>query len=163
MTSRTRAALALAVLALAAAACSEDGTPPGQPSVLAGMAQGESNDTTGGPPPTPNPTPGSFSGYVLGPGTGPDTMATAPRIAGTTVTLYPHTGWKGTEPTVGPAAGTVTTNAEGYFAVGPVPGGEYVVTFVPPTNSIYRSVYVLTTVHQNSNTGTWWVVLPKKQ
>ena len=41
-------------------------------------------------------------------------------------------------------------------------GGEYVVTFTPPTGSIYRGVYAWGPVHSHTYDYPWFVVLPKK-
>lgn len=153
----------IGVLAVVAAAACADNPNTIRPSVLRGLSQGESNDTVATTPPPPaEATPGSFHGYVLGPGTGPDTMATAPRLQGVVVTVYPFLGGSGQEPIVGEAVAAMTTDANGVFQSPTVPGGEYVVTFVPPENSIYRGVYVTTTIHDGSNSGNWWVVLPRK-
>lgn len=143
------------------AACAEK-SPTGIESILRGLSESQSNDTTGTvPPPPTNPTPGSFKGFVLGPGTGPDTMATAPRLQNVAVTVYPHLGWNGSDPRVGAVAASMVTNANGEFESPTLPGGEYLVTFVPPTGSIYRGVYVTTTIHAGSGGGNWWVVLPR--
>lgn len=151
-----------ALLLFAAAACSEKPTTV-EPSILRGLSQGESNDTVGtAPPPPTQATPGSFRGFVLGPGTGPDTMATAPRLEGIVVTAYRLLGWSGQEPSVSDAIATMTSDAGGTFQSPTIPGGEYVVTFVPPASSIYRGVYVTTTIHAASSDGNWWVVLPRK-
>lgn len=142
-------------------ACAEK-SPTGIDTILRGLSESQSNDTTGTvPPPPTNPTPGSFKGFVLGPGTGPDTMATAPRLQHVAVTVYPHLGWSGSEPRVGAMAASMVTNANGEFASPTLPGGEYVVTFVPPAGSVYRGVYVTTTIHSGSSGGNWWVVLPR--
>lgn len=161
MTPPTRLT-ALLLVVVAGAACSDNPTTV-SPSVLRGLSQGESNDTVGTTPPPPTQaTPGSFHGFVLGPGTGPDTMATAPRLQGVVVTAYPRLGYSGQEPKVGEAVATMSTDANGAFQSPTIPGGEYVVTFVPPENSIYRGVYVTTTIYDGSNGGNWWVVLPRK-
>ena len=164
MLHRASFLLGAVLTSLALTACSSvETTEIEEPNVIAGLAEAASNDTTSGPPPTPaNPTPGSFHGYVIGPGTGPDTIATAPRVAGTVITAYPHTGWVGSEPTVGPAAASVTADANGFFQTPTIPGGEYVVTFVPPSSSPFRGVFVMTTIFSGSSTGTWWVLLPFK-
>lgn len=144
-------------------ACSE--TPPtdisGSP--LRDLVSAASNDTTGTvPPPPTSPTPGAFHGFVLGHGTGPDTMATAPRLQNVAITVYPHLGFNGSQPSVGSAVAAMTTNASGEFQSPTLPGGDYVITFVPPDNSEYRGVYVTTTIHAGSSNGNWWVVLALK-
>ena len=143
-----------------AAACSDPNDPP-PVSILSGLSEGQSNDTTTGTPPT-QPSPGSIKGYVIGPGTGSDTIGTAPRLAGVAVTVYPHMGWNGQEPVVGTAAATLTTDVNGFFQSPTLEGGDYLVTFVPAAGSEYRGVYVPTTIHAGSATGTWWVILARK-
>jgi hypothetical protein len=142
-------------------ACASDtATDPGS-NPLAGLTIAESNDTVPSPPRPQTPaTPGSILGFVLGYGTGPDTMATAPRLANVVVTAYPHVGWNGQVPALGDAAATRTTDASGWFEFPTLPGGDYVVTFVPPPNSPYRGTYVMTQIHSGSRDGRWWVFLP---
>ena len=157
-----RLTVALAATVAFASACAEKHPIDNGASILAGLAESQSNDTTGTvPPPPSSPTPGSFKGFVLGPGTGPDTMATAPRLQNVAVTVYPYLGWNGNEPRLGDVVATMTTNASGEFQSPTLPGGEYLITFVPPAGSIYRGVYVTTTIHAGSSNGNWWVVLPK--
>ena len=163
-TVRSASLLVLAAAAMVgAAACSDKPTTPIDPSPLTGLSRGESNDTIGTvPPPPAQATPGSFHGYVLGPGTGPDTMATAPRLEGITVTIYPYSGYVGNQPNVGDAVATMVTDANGWFESPVVDGGEYAVSFVPPASSIYRGMYVTTTIHAGSSGGNWWIILPRK-
>ena len=136
-------------------------------SVLAGLAPRTAADSVGNPPPPPptNPTPGSFHGTVLGPsepGAGNDSLATAPRVSGAVVAAYPVTGGSQADPTLGPAAASVTTGANGKFQLPTLSGGEYVVTFTPPANSIYGGVWVTAVTSANSNDHPWWVTLWKK-
>lgn len=152
-------ALVITTIAVFFAACAGDPIAPGG-SVLQGLVAGESNDTSSTIPPPTNPTPGRFHGFVIGHGTFPDTMATAPRLANVRVTIYPHLGWQGDVPTIGAEAGSVTTDANGAFQAPTLPGGDYVVTFVPPQGSVYGGTYVRTTVHAGSDEGNWWVILP---
>ena len=152
--------IAAIVAAVAAAACSDDPAAPVAPE-LAGLSRGNSNDTTSGQTTPGTTTPGSFHGFVIGRGTGPDTIATAPRIAGATITAYPHLGFDGETPRVGASAGSVTTDANGFFQFPTIPGGDYVVTIRPPAGSEYQGQYALTTISNISNTGNWWVVLSK--
>ena len=117
-------------------ACSDSPTES-ENSPLAGLTQRDAADSVGNPlpPPPANPTPGSFHGTVLGPsqpGSGNDSLATAPRVAGAVVIAYPVTG------------------------------GTYVVTFTPPANSIYGGVWVTAATSANSNDHPWWVILWKK-
>lgn len=151
--------VAAAVMALAVAACSDEPASPSS-SPLAGLSLGNSNDTTIGNP-TPGVTPGSFHGFVVGRGTGPDTMATAPRIMGATITAFPHLGFDGETPRVGDAVGSVTTDANGFFQFPTIPGGAYVVTVKPPAGSDDKGQYVLAHISSVSNSGNWWLVLSK--
>ena len=97
-----RVTLALTATVAFASACAEQHPIDNGSSILAGLAESQSNDTTGTVPPPPTaPTPGSFKGFVLGPGTGPDTMATAPRLQNVAVTVYPYLGWEGNQPRLG--------------------------------------------------------------
>jgi hypothetical protein len=149
-----------------AIACSDDPTGTDN-SPIAGLAQREGSDSTGNPlpPPPANPTPGSFHGTVLGPstpGTGGDTLATAPRVAGVVVAAYLVTGGTEANPTLGPVAASATTGADGKFALTTLSGGTYVVTFTPPANSIYGGVWVTAATSATSNDWPWWVVLWKK-
>ena len=161
------------VLALAAAltaglfvACSDSPTETGN-SPLTGLAQRDGKDSVGNPlpPPPVTPVPGSFHGTVLGPsqpGSGGDTLATAPRIGGVVATAYPVTGGTQEHPTLGAAAATVTTSADGKFQLPTLPGGTYVVTFNPPASSIYGGVWVTAAISATSNDWPWWVILWKK-
>ncbi len=149
-----------------AVACSDDPTGS-ETSPIAGLAQREGSDSTGNPlpPPPTNPTPGSFHGTVLGPsapGSGGDTLATAPRVADVVVKAFPVTGGTQAEPTLGPVAASVTTGADGKFQLPTLAGGTYVVTFTPPSNSIYGGVWVTAATSATSNDWQWWVVLWKK-
>jgi hypothetical protein len=159
-----RASFAVTVVAALAVACSD---PTGsENSPLAGLAVRAGTDSVGNqPPPQPTtPTPGSFHGTVLGAstGTGGDTLLTAPRIAGVVVTAYPVTGGTPAAPTLGSAEATVTTGADGKFQLPQLDGGEYVVTFNPPSGSIYGGVWVTAWTSSMSNDHPWWVVLWKK-
>jgi len=147
-------------------ACS-DSTSNSDDSPLAGLAPRTASDSVGNPPPPPpaNPTPGSFHGTVLGPslpGAGNDSLATAPRVSGVAVVAYLVTGGSQADPTLGPAAASVTTGADGKFQLPTLSGGEYVVTFTPPANSIYGGVWVTSTTSATSNDHPWWVILWKK-
>jgi hypothetical protein len=157
--------LAFALLAGLAGACSDDSTGP-ENNPLAGLAQREGSDSAGNPlpPPPSTPAPGGFHGTVLGPsqpGTGGDTLATAPRISGVVVTAYKVTGGTEADPELGPAEQSVTTGADGKFQL-TLSGGTYVVTFNPPANGIYGGVWVTAATSSSSNDWPWWVVLWKK-
>lgn len=142
-------------------ACSDDPSSPGPIAPLAGLALGNSNDTITGSVQPGVATPGSFHGYVIGKGIGLDTIATAPRMVGATITAYPHLGYDGETPKVGESVGSVTTNSDGFFQFPVIPGGDYVVTVKPPAGSEYKGQYVTTTISNASNSGNWWVVLQK--
>lgn len=158
----------MACVASLVIACAEKSTTDVQPSVLAGLQRAEGNDSTGAPPPpAPNTSaPGYVRGTVLGPsapGAGNDSLNTAPRISGVKVTAYPRVPPTAQDTIgVGPAAATVTTDASGLFQFPTVPGGEYLVTFVPPEGSIYGGVWVTGPIHDKSHEHPWWVVLWKK-
>jgi hypothetical protein len=155
------AAVGAVVTALVIGACQKDETTtgPGGP-ILAGLSEGNSNDTTVGNPAPGTTTPGSFHGYVIGRGTPPDTFATAPRIQGATITAYPHLGYDGDTPRMGDPVGSVQTDASGFFQFPEIPGGAYVVTVTPPSG--FLGQYITTTISNVSNSGNWWVVLTPK-
>jgi len=88
-------------------------------------------------------------------------MATAPRLQNVAITVYEHLGWTGSEPNLGDVAATMTSDANGAFESPTLPGGEYLITFIPPAATGYRGVWVTTTIHAGSSEGNWWVVLPK--
>jgi hypothetical protein len=96
-----------------------------------------------------------------GPGGSGDTLATKPRIANVTVTIYPRVG-SDLPPQPGPEAGSVVTGADGLFQLPTLPAGEYIVTFVPPQNSLYAGVYVFGPLNAHSKDYPWWVTLPLK-
>lgn len=160
-----RKLLAFTLLAAVVVACSDDDPTGTNNSPLAGLQERDGNDSVGNPIPTPpaQPTPGIFRGTVLGPstpGTGGDTLATAPRVAGVVVTAYPRLN-SNLPPEVGPAAATVTTGADGKFEL-PTLTGEFVVTFTPPATSEYGGVWVTASTSTQSVDYPWWVVLWKK-
>ncbi len=147
-------------------ACSDSNTEPQQPAtgVLAGLSAGARNDTVTTPAPTATGS-GNFRGTVMGPsvtGPGTDTLSTSPRIADVKVTIYPKLADVNGEIAVGPAAGSTTSDAQGQWTLPTLPAGDYVVTFVPPENSIYRGSYAFGPLRSNSNLYQWWVVLTKK-
>lgn len=149
-----------------AIACSDDPTGS-ENNPLAGLAPRTGSDSVGNPlpPPPANPTPGSFHGTVLGPsqpGSGNDSLATAPRVEGVVVAAYPVTGGTEANPTLGALAANVTTGADGKFQLPTLAGGTYVVTFTPPANSIYGGVWVTSATSATSNDWPWWVILWKK-
>ena len=159
-------ALVLAITTGFAIACSDDPTEPANDDPLAGLAQRDGRDSTGNPLPAPPSTPvaGGFHGTVLGPSTpgqGNDTLATAPRIEGVVVKAFKIVGGTQAEPELGPVEQAVTTGADGKFAL-TLSGGDYVVTFTPPSNSIDGGVWVTASTSTASNEWPWWVILWKK-
>lgn len=163
----SRFALA-AVLAVAAttAACSDDSatTQPPVTTPLAGLSATSSNDTVTSPQPTPSGS-GFFHGTVMAPsvtGPGTDTLKTSTKIPDVRVTIYPRLSTNASDMSVGPAAGSVLTDAQGQFTLPTLPAGDYVVTFVPPESSIYRGSYAWGPLRSNSGQFAWWVVLTKK-
>lgn len=156
------AAFAVAI----AIACSDStGNTPASP--LAGLAQATAKDSTGVPVPgnPSNTSPGIVKGTVLGPsapGSEGDTLATAPKVANVMVTAYPVTGGTAGAPTLGPQAASVTTGADGKFALPSLNAGSYVVTFTPPASSVYSGVWVTGHISAASAAYPWWVVLPRK-
>ena len=161
-------ALAFVALLAAVVACSDDElTDPGA-SPIAGLVAKSATDSVGNAPPAVPPgnaTPGSFHGTVLGPsqpGAGNDSLQTAPRVAGATVTAYPVLGGDGANARLGAAVATALTGADGKFQLATLAGGEYTVTIVPPASGPYAGVWVTAIAHATSNVHPWWVVLPRK-
>jgi hypothetical protein len=160
--------LAAGIVAALAIACS-DSTGPGDEggNPLLALSKTAAADSGGNvvPQPASSTTPGIFRGTVMGqsaPGAGNDSLNTAPRVAGAVITAYPTTQPGSPNPTLQPAAATVTTGADGKFTLPSLPGGAYVVTITPPSGSIYAGVWVTATAHSGSGEFPWWVVLPKK-
>ena len=159
-------ALLLAVTSGLTIACSDDDPTGPENDPLAGLSQRTGTDSVGNPlPPAPaTPVAGGFHGTVLGPstpGSTGDTLATAPRISGVVVRAYKVTGGSQAEPELGPVEQTVTTAADGKFAL-TLSGGNYVVTFTPPESSIYGGVWVTASTSATSNQWPWWVILWRK-
>lgn len=161
-----RAVLAVALMALVSVACAESTAPDNSIEALAGLVSSTPQDSAGN---TTTPPPGAagvgyFRGYVRGPntpGTGGDTLATSPRIAGVVVRAYPITAYTADGPELGASAGEVTTDAEGAFTFPTIPGGEYAVTFRPPAGSGYQGIWVTGPIHPTSHEWPWWVTLPR--
>ena len=149
------AAAAYSVLMIA---CSS-GTAP-DPSPLEGLAQTTRGDTATIPPTTTAPTPGSFVGTILGyvPGVGGDTVGTAEKLVGVRVTAFVRTEANGAT-AAGTQVATTLTDANGYFQLPTLPGGEYVVTFVVPQGSPYRSGWTVGTAWRGSRNSPWFIML----
>jgi hypothetical protein len=156
----------LLVLALAAglAACDDtDGVGPST-DPLQGLRSTSATDSAGNAAPTQPPQmagPGYFRGVVrtsqLTAG-GPDTLANSVRVANVQVTAYQRRP----DGTAGTQVASTTTNDRGEFQLATMPGGEYIVTFVPPSGSAYQGVWVTAEAHPRSHEWPWWVTLPKK-
>jgi hypothetical protein len=161
-----RATIVAALIAFVAVACAESTAPAGSEDVLAGLVSATPQDSAGNntPPPPGGAGTGYFRGYVRGPntpGTGADTLATSPRIAGVVVRAYPITSYGTSGPNLGAPAGEVTTDENGAFTFPSIPGGEYAVTFHPPAASGYQGIYVTGPIHPTSHEHPWWVTLPR--
>jgi hypothetical protein len=158
MASITRRAIPVTLLLAAfVVACTDTAGPNASP--LDGLTQYASTDSAGTTPPPPvgTPAPGYFQGNVVGPsapGAGNDSLSTAPRVAGVTVTAYAELD--------GDPVASVVTGADGRFALPTMPGGHYVVTFTPPPGSLYGGVWASAPIHGTSHTHLWWVVLWKR-
>lgn len=164
MSSLMRVSLAgLAMIAMAA--CGGESVSGPDVTPLTGLSKSTSGDTSNT---THTPTgsgPGFFRGTVMGPsapGAGNDSLLSAPRVAGVVVTIYERKAGTGDAVEAGDQKGTVTTGSDGLFTLPTLPAGEYVVTFVPPSTSVYNGVYVFGPLRENSSNYRWWVVLSKK-
>ena len=169
MSRGMRSTFLAALASCAVMACSEQTTLPKPGDKLTGFSVGEIQDTTitGGSPGAQTGTnPIQAGGIVRGVGEGQDTMATAPKLAGVVVKAYKHLGYSGNEVLIGEQVGSLTTDDNGWYGYFTLPPGSYVVTFTPPANSAFRSIYVThdspgappgsTIVH------TWAIFLPRK-
>lgn len=160
-------ALALVAAAVVGIACSESAEGPiaTTTSPLSGLLKGLTNDSAPTSPTTPTTaTSGTIHGTVRGqalPGSGPDTMATAPRVANVKVNAYKLV-LDGTTPTAGEPVGATTTNANGEFALPSLPSGTYLVTFVPTNDSKYRGQYVFGPVNSLTDRYPWYIVLSNR-
>ena len=159
------------LLVLAAAlACgdSRPTAPDGGSDPLDNLVQVQSPDTarsgggSGSPPATEGD--GLFRGMVEGYSEAvfPDTLKSAKPLANVTVTAYPAE-LTDSDPKLGSAAATVTTNAAGEFTFPTLPGGLYAVTFVPPSGAAYESAWTLATAQPQSSDWPWTIMLPMKR
>lgn len=155
-----------AILVLGAVlACNGDDSLRPAPNPLQGLNALDARDSTGTlvpPPPAGAATAGYFRGTVLGPsapGSGNDSLETAPRVVGARLTAYPIIQDGVAAGTIGAALAEIYTDADGRFTLPLLPGGEYVVTVTPPTGSPYGGVFVTATAHAESHVHPWWVVL----
>jgi len=157
----------IGVVGIAAACATTDSVGPGpNPSPLAGLVAGATNDSNPVTSPPPQPTPGSFHGTVMGHSTlppGTDTLSQLPRIAGARLTAYSHVPPTDSDTLgVGSEVASVTTDANGQFQFPTLPGALYIVTIAPPAGSKYQGVWVAAIAHAHSADYAWWVVLPLK-
>lgn len=162
----------LSLLALAAAlACgdSRPTAPDGGSDPLHNLVQVQSPDTTrgggggsGSPPALQGD--GFFRGVVKGYSEAdfPDTLKSAKPLANVTVTAYPAK-LTDSDPKLGSPVATITTNATGEFTFPTLPGGLYVVTFMPPSGVEYQSAWTLATAHSQSGDWPWTIMLPMKR
>ncbi len=168
--SRTpaRSTLATALLLATLAACSSDPSGPNGPAVLDGLVEAVAMDSTGTPPPPPT-DPSTGTGQVRGtvlapsePGAGNDSLQTAPRIAGATLTAYPVL--TSNPLTLGVEVAMVVTDAAGHFELPTLPTGDYVVTVEPPaaSASVYYGQWIHGQIHPQSIDHPWWLVLAKR-
>lgn len=158
---RYRALALLAALTFAFAACSDDSSGPAA-DPLAGLVTAERGDTAETPPNETPDGPGHFQGFVKGytPGV-VDTNSTIVALADVRVTAYRNDG-TGVQPEAGDAVATTFSNASGAWALPTLPGGEYVITFVPPAGSSYHGGWTVGQAWSNSGDSPWQIFLSKK-
>ncbi len=168
MISQTRRVRALfrisfAVVAVVLAACSDSSGPLPDSDPLAGLAETVRGDTATPPPSTTPTTPGKFVGTIRGhtPGAGTDTLQSSELLQGVRVTAFVRTELNG-QTAAGVQVATTLTNAQGYFQLPTLPGGEYVVTFVVPTGSQYQSGWTVGEAWEGSLNSPWFIMLPRK-
>ena len=154
---RTLALLSSALVI--ACAGSDPSGPPFNP--LAGLEEAGRNDssTTSGPP--NQSTSGFFRGTVYGyePGQGADTLSSAVRLANVAVAAYPRRPSAADPNAVGPLAASTATDVNGEFVLSELRGGEYAVTFTPPSGSRYRAAWTIGFAWEKSGEHPWWVML----
>lgn len=152
--------IVVALLFVALIGCSND--PPLGPALdpLAGLAEVARGDSTATPPSAPT-TPGYFMGTVLGYTEGPDTLGTAVKLAGVRVTAYVRAESSG-RVVAGQEAGSVTTSVEGVFQLPTLPGGEYVITFVPGAGSEFGGGWTTARAWSGSGDSPWTIFLRRR-
>jgi len=161
-----RVTLLSVLIASAVVACGESKSvaPDGGADPLQGRVQLQSPDTAVRGGGTTSATgDGFFRGAVRGYSEAdfPDTLKSAKALANVAVTAYPAE-LTNREPKLGPARATVTTNANGEFTFGTLPGGLYVVTFTPPAGASYDSAWTLATASAESGGQPWIIMLRAK-
>lgn len=156
---RYRVLAVLSAILLAAACGDEPSGPAADP--LAGLVSAQRGDTAEAPPNQTPDGPGSFHGFVKGYTPGViDTNSTIVVLPGVRVTAYRREG-DATQPRAGDAVATTYSNASGAWALPTLPGGDYIVTFVPPETSGYRAGWTVGTAWTNSDESPWLIHLPK--
>ncbi len=151
--------LALSIAGAVACSDSKPTEPAAEASPLEGRIQVQSPDTARGNGVMPVGN-GLFRGTVMGYSEAdfPDTLKSAKRLPNVVVTAYPAE-LTNADPKLGPAAASVTTNADGQFTFPILPGGLYVVTFAPPAGSPYASAWTIATAHSASGDQPWTIML----
>ena len=155
--------LSAASILTAAAACSDadPGGPVNDP--LAGLAVA-TRGGGGAPEEAPEPDslgPGHFEGTLYGYEPGPDTLANAVRLENARVTAYEREERNG-QVAAGDEVASVLTDAQGFFRLPTLPGGPYVVTFVPEGSSPYRGGWTIGYAWRQSGDSPWYIMLPRK-
>src|SRR5678815_977902 len=123
--------LSSSLVLLAALACgdSRPSAPTEEPDLLKDRVQLQSPDTARATWGVPGPSQGDgfFRGSVMGYSLAdlPDTLKNVKPLANVVVTAYPAE-LTDKDPKLGPAAGTLTTNAQGQFTFATLRGGLYV-------------------------------------
>jgi hypothetical protein len=160
--SRAVFALFSVVSIITAGACS-DSEPTGSGNdPLAGLAAATRGDNAPEQAPEPDSLgPGHFEGTLYGYEPGPDTLANAVRIEGARVTAYEREERNG-QVAAGDEVASVLTDAQGFWRLPTMPGGAYVVTFVPPASSPYRGGWTTAYAWRHSGDGQWHIMLPRK-
>ena len=160
--SRAVVAFLSAASILTAAACSDadPGGPENDP--LAGLSVATRGDSAPEQPPEPDSLgPGHFEGTLYGYEPGPDTLANAVRLQGARVTAYEREERNG-QVAAGDEVASVLTDAQGFFRLPTLPGGPYVVTFVPAASSPYRGGWTTSYAWRHSGDSPWHIMLPRK-
>lgn len=150
--------------ALSCAAPTDPGLSPSLEEMLLAPIT-DSGGTTVGPPDSAGAGPGYVHGTLMGSGSGSglDTLATKPRVAGAAVTVHRIIEERsGLPPKIGPAIATTYTDAEGRFTTPVIeadPDG-YVMIFSPPASSAYAPVWTYAWFWPDSHVYPWWVTAP---
>lgn len=155
-------ALALFAALVVAAACSDSPTSSADDRSLEGLVTLSLDDSVNGPPDDTVPDgPGHFKGVVRGwdPSVS-DTMASLVPLPNVRVTAYERDGTV-QQPELGDPVAQTFSNQQGHWELPTVPGGEYIITFVPAASSGYRSGWTLGFAWPGSGNNTWGISLPK--